>query len=74
MTALAAVGPAQIVAIVADGQFLRGRPPREYVERMEQTWGSPQGSVEDVDPSIAAAAEDYLPSSAWFLEAVKAGA
>jgi hypothetical protein len=57
-----------------DGLFWDRRPPWECVERMQQMWGSPQGSVEDVDPGIAAAAEVYLPNSVWFLEGVKSGA
>ena len=54
-----------------DGLFWDGRPLWECVERMEQKWGPPQASVENIDPSIAAAAEMYVPSSVWFLEGVK---
>jgi len=57
-----------------DGLFWDGRPPWECVEWMEQRWGPPQGSIEDIDPSIAAAAEVYLPKPVWFLEGVKDGA
>lgn len=56
-----------------DELFLSGRAPWECVELMERMWGPPQGSVEDVDPSITAAAVMYLPSPVWFLESVEGG-
>jgi hypothetical protein len=70
---------ASLLALYADSDEVDdliwgGRPPWECVERMEQIWGPPQGSVEDVNRSIVAAAEMYLPSSVWFLEEGKGGA
>ncbi len=53
-----------------DALFLSGAPPWECVERMDRMWGPPQGGVEDVDPSLVAAARLYQPSSVWFLEGV----
>jgi hypothetical protein len=57
----------------ADDLFWGGRPAWECVERMEQLWGPPQRSVEEVDPRIAAAAAMYVPGSLWFLEDVGSG-
>ncbi|WP_206108015.1 hypothetical protein [Paludisphaera soli] len=54
-----------------DDLFWSGRPPWECVERMEELWRPPDGSVEGLETRIIAAAEIDLPSSVWFFEDVK---
>jgi hypothetical protein len=48
-----------------------GRSAWACIERLEQIWGPPQKSVEDIQLHLVAAAEHTVPQ-VWFLESVEA--